>query len=122
MSDNYNTYHAFLTALQTPLTLDDEIRLGLVDLFDENGDTLLTLAAWRGDVENCVKLIDAGWDPEKPNEEGRCPVDIARGEGFDECASIIEKKILERHRAALATPAALVSDVPDVAPKARTRL
>ncbi|WP_061291777.1 ankyrin repeat domain-containing protein [Herbidospora cretacea] len=44
------------------------------DLHNENGDTLLMLAAYHGHAETVKALLDRGADPGRPNDKGQLPL------------------------------------------------
>ncbi|WP_062429585.1 ankyrin repeat domain-containing protein [Herbidospora daliensis] len=45
-----------------------------VDLHNENGDTLLMLAAYHGHADTVRALLDRGADPDRPNDKGQLPM------------------------------------------------
>jgi len=115
------SYADYMKAIRSPSTLDEMIRSGAdLDAWDEHGDTALTLACWQGNEKAVRRLLEAGADAERPTEMGQAPADVARGEGFEEIAAMVDRWILEI--AALeGTEAGEVVDLPS-APPARKRL
>lgn len=60
-----------------------------IDAADENGNTLLHMAAEKNDAELCKYLIQKGADPDLKNNESDTPLMVAIKDGCEEAANII---------------------------------
>jgi ankyrin repeat protein len=62
-----------------------------MDKADDEGRTPLYMAAWGGRVEMVQALVDAGADWTKKTQRGKTAMDIAKEEGRQEIALLLEQ-------------------------------
>jgi RNA polymerase primary sigma factor len=66
-----------------------------VNARDENGTTLLALAAGRGHFAIAKLLLDSGANASIPDVHGRDPLSIARSKGFEDIVELLSTPIAE---------------------------
>ncbi|SDB80485.1 hypothetical protein GA0111570_102275 [Raineyella antarctica] len=60
-----------------------------VDMANENGDTMLMLAAYRGHAETVRALVERGADPGRANDRGQTPLAGAVFKGEAEVVQVL---------------------------------
>ncbi len=59
---------------------------------DANGNTLLHLAAFLGDLDVIQMLLVRGAQPSRKNESGTTPADLAAGQGHEDAARLLQSR------------------------------
>ena len=59
---------------------------------DANGNTLLHLAAFLGDLDVIQMLLARGAQPSRKNENGTTPADLAAGQGHEEATRFLQSR------------------------------
>jgi ankyrin repeat protein len=62
-----------------------------MDKSDDKGRTPLYRAVWAGHIKVVQALVDAGADWTKKSVDGKTAMDIAKKEGFQEIALLLEQ-------------------------------
>ena len=74
------------------------------DLADDEGDTLVMLAAYRGHPDTVAALLHRGADPNRPNDRGRTPL---AGAVLKDDSAVVEVLLGAGADPAAGTPSAL---------------